>query len=221
MKLITETLFSDFSVDRVLDEATGKKNLFIEGIFMQAEVKNRNGRIYPRPVLAKEVNRYIREYVDKGRAIGELNHPPSPSPNPERASHLITSLQESGNDFIGRAKVLNTPMGNIVTGLVDGGVQLGVSSRGLGSLKESNGVKVVQSDFYLSCVDIVGDPSAPSAFVNGLYEGAEWIYQDGKLVQTAEEIKKDMEKTKYNEQVAIEAFAKFITAIRKQEKEGK
>lgn len=213
MKLITETIFSDYAVKEVLDEATGKKNLFIEGVFMQSEVKNRNGRIYPRRILEKEVQRYVSEYVNQGRAIGELNHPEYPTPNPERASHLITSLRSEGNDFIGKAKILNTPMGNIVRGLLDDGVKLGVSSRGLGSLSEDNDAKVVQDDFYLSCVDIVGDPSAPSAFVNGIYEGVEWVYQNDRLVKAAESIKRNLDR-QFNEAKAVDSFHKFLKTLR-------
>ena len=192
MLLITE-LQQETQAVEILDEATGKKDWSLKGIFMQAETLNRNGRVYPHKVLKEEINKYIKEYVNTKRSIGELNHPASPVVNPERASHLITSLSEDGNNFIGEAKILNTPQGNIVKGLLEGGVRMGVSSRGLGSIKEVNGTPTVQSDFCLKCVDIVADPSAPDAFVNGIFEGAEWVYQDGRLEQIIEQEKKKLE----------------------------
>lgn len=213
MKLITETIYTDYSVDEILDESTGKKNLFIEGIFMQAEVKNRNGRIYPSQILKKEVERYVNAKVKTRQAIGELNHPTSPVPNPERASHLITELKMIGNNVHGKAKILSRGMGEIVRGLIEDGVQLGVSSRGLGTLRESNGAKIVQPDYYLATVDIVGDPSAPSAFVNGLYEGVEWIYQNGDLIQVAEGIKNELDKN-FDETKSIAAFKTFLDSIK-------
>ncbi|RLB93326.1 MAG: primosomal protein, partial [Deltaproteobacteria bacterium] len=194
----------------------GGKNHWISGIFLQSEQKNRNGRIYPKSILAKQVERYTNEAIVNKRAIGELNHPSHPEPNPERASHLITSLKESGNDWVGRAKVLNTPMGNIVKGLLDDGVQLGVSSRGLGSLKESNGLKVVQEDYYLSTIDIVSNPSAPAAFVNGLMEGVEWIWENDSLIQRKlEVIKEKIEKIiKPSEKDLCEMFELYINGLR-------
>ena len=169
MKLITE-MTED--VRLITEDRDGKKNYFIEGIFMQAEQKNRNGRVYPFGTLEKEVNRYCSDLVEKKRALGELNHPQGPTVNLDRVSHLITELHFKGNDCYGKAKVLDTPMGKIVKNLIDEGAQLGVSSRGMGSLKDVGGINEVQGDFMLSAVDIVADPSAPNAFVNGIYEGA-------------------------------------------------
>ena len=179
MKLITE-LYED-NLSYVTEEANGKKNTVIEGIFMQAESKNRNGLIYPRAVMEKAVNKYVTEQVNRGRAVGELNHPEGPTINLDKVSHRITELKWDGNNVMGKALVLDTPMGQIVKGLVEGGVQLGVSSRGMGSLVNRNGVNVVGEDFILATVDIVQDPSAPEAFVNGIMEGVEWIWENGLL----------------------------------------
>jgi hypothetical protein len=174
MKLITELVDHELSV---ITEGKGK-DLYIEGIFMQSDIKNRNGRFYPKDILTKEVNRFVKEEISGKRAIGELNHPATPTINPERASHLITSLVADGKDFRGKAKVLNTPMGEIVKGLLHGGVKLGVSSRGLGSLAKKGNTSYVKEDFRLCTIDIVADPSAPSAFVEGIMENAEWVYDD-------------------------------------------
>ena len=179
MKLITEHL--DNSVSYITEEKNGKKNTIIEGIFMQAESKNRYGRIYPRAVMESAVNKYVTEQVSRGRAVGELNHPEGPTINLDKVSHRITELSWEGNNVMGKALVLDTPMGQIVKGLVEGGVQLGVSSRGMGSLVQRNGVAMVGEDFILATVDIVQDPSAPEAFVNGIMEGVEWIYHNGIL----------------------------------------
>jgi len=179
MKLITEHL--DNAISYITEEKNGKKNTIIEGIFMQAESKNRNGRIYPRAVMEKAVNKYVTEQVSRGRAVGELNHPEGPTINLDKVSHRITELSWDGNNVMGKALVLDTPMGQIVKGLVEGGVQLGVSSRGMGSLVQRNGVAMVGEDFILATVDIVQDPSAPEAFVNGIMEGVEWIYDNGIL----------------------------------------
>jgi len=179
MKLITEHL--DNSVSYITEEKNGKKNTIIEGIFMQAESKNRNGRIYPRAVMESAVNKYVTEQVSRGRAVGELNHPEGPTINLDKVSHRITELNWDGNNVMGKALVLDTPMGQIVKGLVEGGVQLGVSSRGMGSLVQKNGVAMVGEDFILATVDIVQDPSAPEAFVNGIMEGVEWIWENGIL----------------------------------------
>lgn len=179
MKLITEHL--DNSVSYITEEKNGKKNTIIEGIFMQAESKNRNGRIYPRAVMESAVNKYVTEQVSRGRAVGELNHPEGPTINLDKVSHRITELSWDGNNVMGKALVLDTPMGQIVKGLVEGGVQLGVSSRGMGSLVQRNGFAMVGEDFILATVDIVQDPSAPEAFVNGIMEGVEWIYDNGIL----------------------------------------
>jgi len=166
MKLITETIES---IKILTEDNNGKQNLYIEGVFLQSEIQNRNGRIYPLSVLQKEVNRYNEEYVVKGRALGELGHPDGPTVNLDRVSHKIVSLKAEGNNFIGKARILDTPMGKIAKNLLDEGVQLGVSSRGMGSLEEQNGVKYVRDDFMLAtAADIVADPSAPDAFVNGI-----------------------------------------------------
>lgn len=190
MKIITEDLRNEFVVEEVLDEATGKKDLYISGIFMQQETKNRNGRVYPAAVMEKAVNKYIAEYVNTKRALGELNHPPSIQVNPERVSHLITELKRDGNNWIGKAKILDTPMGQIVKGIIKGGGSLGVSSRGVGSLKESNGVKIVQDDFSLATIDIVSDPSAHDAWVGGIYESLDYEWKDDTLVEVKHDDKK-------------------------------
>jgi len=177
MKLITE-LTEDIKYIKE-NVGNGEKHYFIEGIFMQAEQKNRNGRIYPKNILTKETGRYINEYVNKGRALGELNHPTGPTVNLDRVSHIVKDLHEDGNNIYGKAKVLDTPMGRIVKNLIDEGAQLGVSTRGMGSLKARNGFQEVQEDFMLAAIDIVADPSAPNAFVNGIMEGREWIFNNG------------------------------------------
>lgn len=180
MRLITE-LNEDVKV--LTEEANGKKNLFIEGIFLQAGIKNKNGRLYPPEIMEAEVNRYIKEAVEAHRAYGELGHPQTPQIGLDRVSHLIVSLKRNGNDWIGRAKITEgTPCGSIAKGLIDAGANLGVSSRALGSLTNKNGIMEVQNDFRLSTAgDIVANPSAPSAFVNGIYENAEWIWNNGLL----------------------------------------
>lgn len=177
MKLITE-LTEDIKYVKE-NVGNGDKNYYIEGIFMQSDVKNRNGRIYPKNTLAKETSRYINEYVNKGRALGELNHPTGPTVNLDRVSHIVKELQEDGKNIYGKAKVLDTPMGKIVKNLIDEGAQLGVSTRGMGSLKSRNGYQEVQEDFMLAAIDIVADPSAPNAFVNGIMEGREWMFENG------------------------------------------
>jgi hypothetical protein len=174
MKLIKEEV-QDVRVVITEDKESGKKTHCIEGVFMMAETKNRNGRVYPYNVLSNEVNRYNQEYVNKNRAMGDLGHPDTPSINLDRVSHMITKLYPDGNNFIGRAKILDTPMGNTVKGLLDGGVTLGVSTRGVGSLKPHNGYQLVQDDFKLAtAADIVADPSAPDAFVKGIMENYDW-----------------------------------------------
>ena len=181
MKLITET------VEQVefLTEATsdGNKNYFIEGTFMQADTLNRNKRLYPKHILLNEVSRYTKEYVDQSRAFGELNHPSGPTVNLDRVAIIIKELNCNGSDVYGKAKVMSTPMGEIVKNLISEGARLGVSTRGMGSLKAKNGYNEVQPDFMLSAVDIVADPSAPNAFVNGIMEGKEWIWNNGLLVE--------------------------------------
>ena len=179
MKLITEHTDQELSYITEKDEKTGKKKLIIEGIFMQADQKNRNGRMYTKEVLEKALDKYNKEQVSKGRAVGELNHPEGPTINLDKVSHKITELNFQGNDVIGKATVLNTPMGQIAQGLIEGGVQLGVSSRGMGSLEPRNGINYVKPDFMLNAVDIVQDPSAPGAYVNGIMEGVEWILENG------------------------------------------
>ena len=180
MKLITEEISS---VKFVTEGKGSSKKMYIEGTFLQGEIKNRNGRMYPVSTLAKEVGRYNESFVNKGRALGELGHPDGPTVNLDRVSHKIVSLRQEGNNFVGKAQLLDTPMGKIAKSLLDEGVMLGVSSRGIGSIKEdTNGVKVVGEDFMLAtAADIVADPSAPDAFVSGIMEGKEWIWEGGML----------------------------------------
>ena len=215
MKLITEV---NENIEYLVEEdKSGKKNLFISGPFMMSEVKNKNGRMYPKGVLMKEVKRYNTEYVDKNRAFGELGHPDGPGINLERVSHMITELKEDGNNVMGKAKIMDTPYGQIVKNLIDNGAQLGVSSRGMGSQEEKNGVKVVKDDFYLAtAADIVADPSAPEAFVQGIMEGKEWIWESGALVEMAvDEIKKEITTaTSINlENKKIKAFSQFLSKL--------
>ena len=214
MKLITETIES---VQVLEEESNGKKNLYIEGIFLQSELKNRNGRVYPVNVLEKEVQRYNEEYVNSGRALGELGHPDGPTVNLDRVSHKIISLKKEGNNFIGKARILETPMGKIAKSLLGEGVQLGVSSRGMGSLEESNGVKYVRDDFMLAtAADIVADPSAPDAFVNGIMEGKEWVWEGGLLRERQiQEMKKEIDnasKVELEEKM-LQAFDKFLSNL--------
>ena len=179
MKLITENI-EDIQI--LTEEKDGKKNLYIEGVFLQSEIKNRNGRIYPFSVLEKEVGRYNEEYVKTGRALGELGHPDGPTVNLARVSHRITSLKAEGNNFIGKAQILATPMGSIAKSLLEEGVKLGVSSRGMGSIDRQENANYVMDDFMLAtAADIVADPSAPDAFVNGIMEGKEWVWNNGIL----------------------------------------
>ena len=216
MKLISEEAINV----EFLTEATksGGKNYFIEGIFMQANKKNRNGRVYPTEILQKEAKRYTTEFIKKKRAFGELGHPDGPTVNLERVSHMIEELEEVGQNFMGRAKILDTPYGKIVKNLIDEGAQLGVSSRGMGSLKPGrNGISEVQDDFYLAtAADIVADPSAPDAFVHGIMEGKEWVWDNGLLKETQiQEYKDKIEKSsrKGRENVLVEAFRDFITKL--------
>mgnify|MGYP001208627352 FL=1 len=178
MKLITEQLDD---VEVIVENRNGKKSMFIEGIFLQGDIQNRNGRMYPMQTLRKEVQRYNESFVDSGRAVGELGHPEGPTVNLDRVSHKIVSLKENGSNFIGKAKLLNTPMGQIAQNLIDEGVKLGVSSRGLGTLAvNEDGIKVVSDDFMLAtAADIVSDPSAPDAFVSGIMEGKDWVWDGG------------------------------------------
>ena len=182
MKLITETIEN---VEVITEGKGADKKLYIEGVFLQSEIKNRNGRMYPFSVLEKEVNRYNEEYVKTSRALGELGHPDGPTVNLDRVSHRITSLSAEGNNFIGRAQIMNTPMGNIARSLLEDGVKLGVSSRGMGSIDKREDCGVVMDDFMLAtAADIVADPSAPDAFVNGIMEGKEWAWDNGILKET-------------------------------------
>jgi hypothetical protein len=182
MKLITETIEN---VKILTEERNGKKLLYIEGVFLQSELKNRNGRMYPFSVLEREVQRYNEEYVKSKRALGELGHPDGPTINLDRVSHRITDLRAEGNNFIGKAQILDTPMGNIAKSLLGEGVQLGVSSRGMGSIQKSEDVNIVADDFMLTtAADIVADPSAPDAFVNGIMEGKEWVWDNGILKES-------------------------------------
>ena len=215
MKLITETI-EDIEV---LTEATanGGKSYKIKGVFMQADIKNRNGRVYPVETLAKEVKRYSNEFINKKRAFGELGHPDGPTVNLERVSHMITSLKPEGKNFIGEAKVMDTPYGKIVKNLIDEGAQLGVSSRGMGSIQQSQGRNVVGKDFYLAtAADIVADPSAPDAFVEGIMEGKEWVWDNGVLKSMeVEKYKEEIEKTRRAELAEKKAsiFKHFLTKI--------
>jgi hypothetical protein len=182
MKLITESI-EDVQV--LVEESNGKKSLYIEGVFLQGDIKNRNGRVYPFSVLEREVGRYNESYVAAGRALGELGHPDGPTVNLDRVSHKIVSLRAEGSNFIGKAQILSTPMGSIAKSLLESGVKLGVSSRGMGSIEERNGANYVRDDFMLAtAADIVADPSAPDAFVNGIMEGKEWIWDNGILKES-------------------------------------
>ena len=181
MKLISEEISQ---AEYLVEETNGKKDYKIKGVFLQSNIKNRNGRIYPKEILVKEVTRYNKEFVNKKRAFGELGHPDGPTVNLERVSHMITKLYPDGDNFIGEAKIMNTPYGKIVKGLIDEGAQLGVSSRGMGSLINRGGRNYVKDDFYLAtAADIVADPSAPDAFVEGIMEGKEWVWDNGALVE--------------------------------------
>ena len=216
MKLITEEL-TDVKLIAEADE-NGKKSHKIKGIFMQANIKNRNGRVYPMEVLENEVNRYRKEFINKKRAFGELGHPDGPTVNLERVSHLITSLEGDGKgNYVGEAKVTDTPYGKIVKSLIDEGAQLGVSSRGMGSLENKGGTNYVKSDFYLAtAADIVADPSAPSAFVQGVMEGKEWVWDNGIVKeQDVSEIQEEINRAKRDELVKAQtaAFDKFMRKL--------
>jgi hypothetical protein len=218
MKLIREEVQDTRFI--VEDKGLGKpKQYFIEGIFLQSELVNRNGRMYKESTMDKEVSRYIKEAVENNRAYGELGHPDGPGINLDRVSHMITSLRKEGTNYIGRAKILETPMGNIARGLLEGGANLGVSSRAMGSLKQNNeGIQIVQDDFMLStAADIVADPSAPDAYVRGIMENKEWIFVDGKFVeQNIEEVKSLIRKTSSRnlEEAKVKAFQHFLSKIR-------
>ena len=215
MKLITEYVENNLEVIAE-QKKNGDKNYFIEGVFMQSNKKNRNGRVYEKATLENAVEKYVTEQVKQGRAVGELNHPEGPTVNLDKVSHKIESLHWQGSDVIGKASILKTPMGKIVEGLLDGGVKLGVSSRGMGSLVSKNGAQYVGDDFMLSTIDIVQDPSAPSAFVNGVMEGVEWVWDNGLIRQQDIEVieteiksapRKDMQDAE------IRAFKNFLSKI--------
>ena len=216
-------LIKEFNQDiKYLTEETSNKNkpnVFIEGVFLQSDVKNKNGRIYPREIMQREVARYVKENVRTRRAYGELGHPDGPTVNLDRVSHMITSLREDGNNYIGRAKVMDTPMGKIVKELISEGAQLGVSSRGLGSLKERNGINEVQDDFMLAtAADIVADPSAPDAFVNGIMEGKEWVFVNGKWTeQDIDEAKATISSANsaHLEEEKLQVFNNFLEKLSK------
>jgi hypothetical protein len=214
MKLIAEHIQD---VEYIIEDKSGSKSMKIRGIFMQSEQKNRNGRVYPFNVLEKEVKRYNEEFIKQGRAFGELGHPDGPTVNLDRVSHMITRLEPDGKNFMGEAKLLSTPMGEIAKALISDGGKLGVSSRGMGSLESKNGVNYVKDDFYLAtAADIVADPSAPQAFVEGIMENREWIWDNGLLKEVAvNEIKEDIEKGARAKQTKYQAlaFAKFFKSI--------
>ena len=218
MKLIKEVT-EEIKYISELNEETGKKSHFIEGVFLQSNLKNRNGRMYPKEVMQKEVARYTKESIDKKRAYGELGHPDGPTVNLDRVSHMIVGLKEDGDNYIGRAKILDTPMGRIVKELIDEGASLGVSSRGLGSLKERNGVNEVQEDFMLAtAADIVADPSAPDAYVQGIMENKEWTFVNGIFQEKEIEESKEMIRaasTKELEAVKLQVFENFLSKLSK------
>ena len=215
VKLIAEAVEE---VEYITEEReNGGKNYKIRGIFMQADIKNRNGRLYPMEVLDEEVKKYNKNFIEQNRAFGELGHPDGPTVNLERVSHMITSLKPDGKNFIGEAKIMDTPMGKIDQNLMDEGAKLGVSSRGMGSLRQKGGANVVSDDFYLAtAADIVADPSAPNAFVEGIMEGKEWVWNNGSLVEAhVADLKKKFDVKRRQRQVNIEAleFAKFLEKL--------
>ena len=215
MKLIAEQLTDvEFITE---DKDNGKKDYKIRGIFMQSDIKNRNGRVYPQEVLAKEVAKYNKNFISQNRAFGELGHPDGPTVNLERVSHMITKLAPDGKNFIGEAKIMDTPMGKIVKNLMDEGATLGVSSRGMGSLEQRNGANYVKDYFYLATAgDIVADPSAPNAFVEGIMEGKEWVWDNGALLESeVAELKQKFDVKKRQRQANLEAleFAKFLKRL--------
>ena len=215
MKLISESIED---IEYIMEnDAEGKKNYKIRGVFLQAELKNRNNRIYPMEILEKEVARYNKDYVKKNRAFGELGHPDGPTVNLERVSHMITSLKPEGKNFIGEAKIMDTPYGKIVKNLIDEGARLGVSSRGMGSLVPQRGAQVVKDDFYLAtAADIVADPSAPNAFVEGIMEGKEWVWDNGAVKEMdidayKRELNKKYQRAQAREEKAVEIFEDFMS----------
>ena len=215
MKLIAE--FNDQHLEVLTEEKNGKKKFVIEGIFAQAEQKNRNGRIYPKPVMEKAVGKYVNDQVAKGRAVGELNHPEGPTVNLDKVSHKIETLDWNGNDVMGKATILDTPMGKIVEGLLEGGVGLGVSTRGMGSLVQQNGAMMVKDDFLLNAIDIVQDPSAPGAFVNGIMEGVEWVWNNGIIeAQTIEKMETEIKKAPRSDlyETQVREFKNFLSLLK-------
>ena len=217
MKLISESIED---VEYLFEQdAEGKKNYKIRGPFLQAEIKNRNGRIYPLSILEKEVGRYNKEYIQKNRAFGELGHPDGPTVNLERVSHMITGLHPDGNNFIGEAKIMDTPYGKIVKNLIDEGASLGVSSRGMGSLEPRRGVNFVKDDFYLAtAADIVADPSAPNAFVEGIMEGKEWVWDNGAVKEMdiaayKQQLDMKYQRAQAREEKAVELFENFMSKL--------
>ena len=216
VKLMSESTLQDVEYITEQNE-DGRKNYKIKGVFMQADIKNKNGRVYPMEILQKEVKRYNKEFINEKRAYGELGHPEGPTVNLERASHMITALYPDGKNFIGEAKVLSTPMGEIVKSLMDEGAKLGVSSRGMGSLEQKNGANYVRDDFYLAtAADIVSDPSAPSAFVEGIMEGKEWVWTHGALLEADLVEMKERINTRIRKKQALEQnieFAKFLKML--------
>lgn len=220
MKLITE-LNEDVEIltEATLEEGSGgKKNLYIKGVFLQSAIKNRNGRMYPEEIMDKEVGRYIKEQVGKNRAVGELNHPQGPQINPERISHKIVELTKDGTNWVGKAMITSTPCGDVAKGLIESGVQLGVSSRGMGTLKmNKQGINEVQQDFKLAtAADIVFDPSAPDAFVNGIMEGVEWVWKGNELIAERVEdiIERETKSRQLNEQKKLYLFSKFLETLK-------
>ena len=211
MKLISEEIQN---AEYLVEETNGKKSYKIRGVFLQSDLKNRNGRVYPKDILNNEVERYNKEFINKKRAFGELGHPDGPTVNLERVSHMITKLSPDGANFVGEAKIMNTPYGKIVKGLIDEGAQLGVSSRGMGSLESRGGANYVKDDFYLAtAADIVADPSAPDAFVEGIMENKEWVWDNGVLVEKdIEAWKKYVENAKRNAiaEAKADVFKKFL-----------
>jgi hypothetical protein len=217
MKLISEFVENDIEFLITEDKKTGKKNYGIQGIFAQAETKNRNGRIYPMPVMEKALGKYNTDQVSKGRAVGELNHPEGPTVNLDKVSHKINSLEFDGNNIVGKASILNTPMGEVVKGLLDGGVTFGVSTRGMGSLIQRNNAMVVNDDYILNAVDIVQDPSAPSAFVNGIMEGVEWVWNNGIIeAQTIEKMETEIKKAPRADlyETQVREFKNFLSILK-------
>jgi len=216
MKLIAEYIEQD--IECIVEaKGNGEKSYTIEGVFAQADAKNRNGRIYPKPIMEKAVNKYVKEQVSQKRAVGELNHPEGPTVNLDKVSHLITDLRFEGNDVVGKASILDTPNGKIVKGLLDGGVKLGVSTRGMGSLENRGGTMFVKDDFILNTVDIVQDPSAPAAFVNGIMEGVEWVWNNGVIEpQVIEEMETEIKRAPRADlyETQVREFKNFLSLLK-------